>query len=202
MKGLWKWMMGHGNEGKRSLSSAVTTIKLPEPWYQQYGPTIIATLLALFLGIIPSIVSFVNGFPRGTDLETFHATVLETHRENPHLLVEFEDGSQEKMEFPVEKSLSGMGFYGARFSGWTDEERIHLRGCRVEITGVYLHWTFLNHFRVWELDCPSKNIRIDFATTKYYFRYHRKTEWIFAFGANLILWICAYGAYLNDKERV
>ncbi len=172
-----------------------------KPWYKKYGSTILTTVLMLWLCVIPSIVSFTNGFPRGDDLETLHARILETHRENPHLLVELDDGSQEKMEFPVDKSLSAMGLYGARFSGWTEEDRMHLRGCAVEITGAYLHWTFLNHFRVWKLDCPSKKIRIDFSTTKSFFRQDRKTEWIFALVLNLVGLIFIYGTYLRDREK-
>ena len=48
---------------------------------------------------------------------------------------------------------------------WTDQERERLPGCLAIVRGTPLRWTINDRFRVWELDCPEREIQISLEKT-------------------------------------
>lgn len=99
--------------------------------------------------------------PEPSTLQTLQVRVLQTDLTEPHLLVELPDGRQRGMEWPIDVGLRSK----IRSQAWTDAERESLPGCLATVQGAPLRMTLTKRFRIWSLDCPEKDIRIDFKTT-------------------------------------
>ena len=126
-------------------------------WFMRYNVTLYGVFLCLVLLDIPELVDRINGVPASTDLQTAQVRIIRTHLTEPHLFVEFPDGRQRGMEWPVPISADRKGY---RSYAWTDEQRERLPGCLATVRGIPLRWTINDRFRVWELDCPVEDIEI------------------------------------------
>ena len=133
-------------------------------WFVRYNVSLVMLLTSLAVGVVPELVDRLNGIPDPTALQTLQVRIVRTHLTEPHLFVELPDGSQRGMEWPVR--ISG-GRGGFRSYVWTEEEREHLPGCLAIVRGVPLRWTINDRFRVWELDCPARGIRIGLEKTSW-----------------------------------
>lgn len=112
----------------------------------------------MFIGVIvlPELVTYTNAVPKNDQLEKHQVTIVSTHKNDPHFVMEMEDGTRRMMEWPVTVSYHG----GFPSDVWSDEHRKNLPGCRAEIHGLPMRWTTRDRYRVWALNCPDKEIQI------------------------------------------
>ncbi|HZG19302.1 MAG TPA: hypothetical protein VE092_04730 [Herbaspirillum sp.] len=142
-------------------NEAVLATRRGKPFWRRYPQTSWGMLLSLVLLIIPECVNQWNRVPDPATLQTLQVRILHTQLTEPHLFVELPNGERRQMEWPVDISAGGR----FRTYVWTDAQRKSLPGCMATVQGAPLKLTPTERFRVWTLDCPERDISVNFEAT-------------------------------------
>lgn len=125
-------------------------------WWARHKVSLGLIVFAVITGVVPYVVTHLNGIPTAAELEAHQVTIVATQENDPHFSVDMADGARRHLEWPVPVSYHG----GFRSYVWTDAQRKALVGCKAEIRGVPMRWTIRERYRIWALDCPQQQIHI------------------------------------------
>ncbi len=142
-------------------NEAVLATRKGKPFWRRYPVFSSGMLLALTLFIVPEFVNQWNRVPDPSTLQILQVRILQTQQTEPHLFVELPNGQRREMEWPISVNKRRR----SRSYDWTDAQRQSLPGCLATVQGAPLKLTLTKRFRIWALDCPEKNISINFNTT-------------------------------------
>ncbi|MET3432231.1 hypothetical protein ABIC71_001717 [Herbaspirillum seropedicae] len=142
-------------------NETVLAARKGKPFWLRHRVFLVGMFTSLALLVAPEFVNQWNRVPDPATLQTLQVRILRTDLTEPHLLVELPDGQRQSMEWPVDIGLRGRFISHA----WTDAQRESLPGCMATVQGAPLKLTLTKRFRIWSLDCPEKNISINFNTT-------------------------------------
>ena len=142
-------------------NEAVLASRRGKPFWGRHPGFSLGMAISMVLLVIPEFVNQWNGVPDPSTLQTLQVRILYTQLTEPHLFVKLPNGERRQMEWPIDISAHGR----FRTYAWTDAQRQSLPGCLATVQGAPLKLTITERFRVWTLDCPEKNISINFNTT-------------------------------------
>lgn len=178
-------------------NSAALAASADKPWFVRYSNTTIFTIgISIFIAYIQYVSFFLNPVPQYKDLKQVNATVLDVHFTDQQFTVQFPNRSTASMEWPGSIHITRGGSTNGPMT--TDQLRL-LKECDIQVRGKPIKGVLSDRFRIWELDCPSKRIRVDYETIKRDFLISKKSS----FQANLILlpWFCLIFFILFIREK-
>jgi hypothetical protein len=147
--------------GPPANEAVLASSRRGKPFWRRYPTFTSGMLISLVLFIVPEFVNQWNRVPNPSALQTMQVRILYTQVTEPHLFVALPNGERRQMEWPVAVGVGGR----FRSSSWSDAQRQSLPGCIATIQGAPLKLTLTARFRIWALECPEKNISINFRTT-------------------------------------